>query len=144
MRSVEVRMVSANEDLGSSACVVMMFLLIEECGRYKYCKCQFDSVEIRRKRRVRMKVKTSSMAWRREANLLTASTKAAIVELVQARLRRLTTKECTQLGQQMAKSVGLFSCSRSKKRSRCRQDSGERKVGDQKIERCGDAGCPGV
>lgn len=83
----------ANEDLGSSACVVMMFFLIEECGRYKYCKCQLDFVEICRKRRVRMEVKTSSMAWWREANLLTASTKTAIVELGQARLRRLTTKE---------------------------------------------------
>lgn len=50
----------SKEEPGSGVCVVMIFLLMEKCGRYKYCKSQLKSVEICRKRRVRMEVKTSS------------------------------------------------------------------------------------
>lgn len=49
-----------DEEVGSGVSVEMIYLLTEKCGRYKYCRCQLISVEICRKRRVRMKVKTSS------------------------------------------------------------------------------------
>lgn len=51
---------SADQWVGSGASVEMISLLTEKCGRYKYCRCQLISVEICRKCRVRMEVKTSS------------------------------------------------------------------------------------
>lgn len=51
---------SAVKKLESDECVVVLCLVFENLGRYIYCKGQFGIVEICRKRKFRMEVKTSS------------------------------------------------------------------------------------